>query len=272
MSEIVTVRDIEMVTSDIRYAQRQGARQLLSNLIEIGRLLVEAKSMVPYGEWGKYLEEKVDYSQSTANNLMKLYQEYGDSQESFFDSITESQAFGKMTYTQALALLTLPAEERRDFAESHDAEKMSSREWEKAIRERDEALKERVYQTLRELQEEGVFGIGRIYTAEEAREEEQLYGDFSFVVESDGYTSFGDRAVRPLVQNFDVSDYRFGRATHGYMPDYGPQPVFVAKGPDIKEGVVLDRGRVVDEAPTFAKLLNLTMEQADGKPVDEILK
>lgn len=143
MSEIVTVRDIEMVTSDIRYAQRQGARQLLSNLIEIGRLLVEAKSMVPYGEWGKYLEEKVDYSQSTANNMMKLYQEYGDNQESFFDTITNSQAFGKLTYTQALALLALPAEERRDFAESHDAEKMSSREWEKAIRERDEALKER---------------------------------------------------------------------------------------------------------------------------------
>ena len=131
---------------------------------------------------------------------------------------------------------------------------------------------ERVYQTLEELRKEGVFGIGRIYTAKEAREEEELYGDFSFVVESDGYTSFGDKSVRPLVQNFDASDYRFGRATHGYMPDYGPQPVFVAKGPDIREGVVLDRGNVVDEAPTFAKLLGLTMSQADGKPIDEILK
>lgn len=136
----------------------------------------------------------------------------------------------------------------------------------------DEALKKRVYQTLLDLQEEGVFGIGRIYTAKEAREEEQLYGDFAFVIESDGYTSFGDKAVRPLVQNFDASDYRFGRATHGYMPDYGPQPVFVAKGPNIREGVVLDRGLVVDEAPTFAKLLGLTMERADGKPVCEILR
>ena len=129
-----------------------------------------------------------------------------------------------------------------------------------------------VYQVLRDLQEEGVFGIGRIYTARAAAEEEHLSGDFSFVVESDGYTSFGDKAVRPLVQNFDVSDYRFGRATHGYMPDYGPQPVFVAKGPDIREGVVLDRGRVVDEAPTFAKLLGLTLPQADGSAIDEILK
>ena len=129
-----------------------------------------------------------------------------------------------------------------------------------------------VYQTLRELQKEGVFGIGRIYTAQDAWEEEQLRGDFSFVIESDGYTSFGDKAVRPLVQNFDISDYRFGRATHGYMPDYGPQPVFVAKGPDICEGVMLDRGEVVDEAPTFAKLLGLDLPQADGKPINEILK
>lgn len=134
------------------------------------------------------------------------------------------------------------------------------------------ALKGKVYRVLRDLQSEGVFGIGRIYTAKEAREEEQLYGDFPFVIESDGYTSFGDSAVRPLVQNFDASDYRFGRATHGYMPDYGPQPVFVAKGPDIREGVTLQRGRVVDEAPTYAKLLGVKLPKADGKAIEEILK
>ena len=143
MSDIITVRDIEMVTSDIKYAQRQGARQLLSNLIEIGRLLVEAKAMVPYGEWGKYLQERVDYSQSTANNLMKLYQEYGDNQESFFGSLQNSQAFGNLGYTQALALLALPAEERAEFAEQHDVAGMSTRELEKAIKERNDARQER---------------------------------------------------------------------------------------------------------------------------------
>ena len=143
MSNIVTARDIEMVTSDIKYAQQTGARQLLSNLIEIGRLLVEAKSMVPHGEWGKYLEEKVEYSQSTANNLMKLYQEYGDNQESFFGSFANSQAFGNLTYTQALALLALPAEERQEFAETHDVADMSTRQLEQAIRERNEERKAR---------------------------------------------------------------------------------------------------------------------------------
>ncbi|MBE6920196.1 MAG: DUF3102 domain-containing protein [Ruminococcaceae bacterium] len=156
MSNIVTARDIEMVTSDIHYAQRQGARQLLSNLIEIGRLLVEAKSMVPHGEWGKYLEERVNYSQSTANNYMKLYQEYGDNQESFFNSFSNSQAFGNLTYTQAIALLALPAEERQEFAENNDVAEMSTRQLEQAIRERNEerAARERAEELAEKAQQE----------------------------------------------------------------------------------------------------------------------
>lgn len=151
MSNIITARDIEMVTSDIRYAQRQGARQLLSNMIEIGRLLVEAKSMVPYGEWGKYLQEQLDYRQSTANNLMKLYQEYGDNQESFFGSLQNSQAFGNLSYTQALALMVLPAEERAEFVEKNNVAEMSTRQLEQAIKERNEAIQKRD-ENLREYQ------------------------------------------------------------------------------------------------------------------------
>ena len=110
------------------------------------------------------------------------------------------------------------------------------------------------------------------YRKRTAREKEHLYGGFSFVLESDGYTSFGDKAVRPLVQNFDVDDYRFGRATHGYLPDFGAQPVFVAKGPDFRCGVTLERGLVVDEAPTYAKLLGVELPQADGRPMEQFLR
>ena len=172
MSNIITMRDIDMVTSDIKYAQRQGARQLLSNMIEIGRLLVEAKAMVPYGEWGKYLEEKVEYSQSTANNLMKLYQEYGDNQESFFGSLQNSQAFGNLSYTQALALLAVPAEERAEFVEKNDVAGMSTRELEKAIKERDDNLRE--VQRLQEQNERISAGMSEAADKlEELQEKEQ---------------------------------------------------------------------------------------------------
>ena len=136
---------------------------------------------------------------------------------------------------------------------------------------KDPELVEKVHKILLELRDEGVFGIGEVFTVEEMREKEHLYGDFSFVLESDGYTSFGDRPTRPLVQNYDLTDYRFGRATHGYYPDLGPQPVFVAKGPGFKEGVTLDRALIVDEAPTYAKLLGVDLPEAEGKALDLFL-
>ena len=182
MNEIITARDIEMVTSDIKYAQRQGARQLLSNLIEIGRLLVEAKSMVNHGEWGRYLEERVDYSQSTANNLMKLYQEYGDNQESFFGTLQNSQAFGNLSYTQALALIALPAEERKEFVETHDVADMSTRQLEQAIKERNEALTakaeaeehlDRAGDKLMEMEQKNKSQQERITAAEQDRDKAQ---------------------------------------------------------------------------------------------------
>lgn len=143
MSDIITARDVEIITAEINTIKTQTQRMLVANAIEIGRRLVEAKSMVAHGEWGKYLEERVNYSQSTANNLMKIFQEYGDNQESLFDSFANSQTFGNLTYTKALALLSVPAEDRQDFAETHDVEKLSTRELEELIKttqqERDQA-------------------------------------------------------------------------------------------------------------------------------------
>jgi predicted AlkP superfamily pyrophosphatase or phosphodiesterase len=135
----------------------------------------------------------------------------------------------------------------------------------------DHKLYQKVHALLRHLCDEGIYGISRVFTEPEIREAEGLGGDFSFVLETDGYTSFGDDWKRPIVKNFDSSDYRYGRATHGYLPDKGPQPVLLAKGPGVKNGVVLEKGRIIDEAPTFAKLLGVELPDADGKPILEIL-
>lgn len=112
---------------------------MLQSAIEIGRRLQEAKQMVPHGEWGAYLQEQVEFSQSTANNMMKIAEEYGDKQVSFFGVSANSQALGNLSYTKALRLLSIPEEERETFVETHDVENMSTRELEKAIRERDDA-------------------------------------------------------------------------------------------------------------------------------------
>ena len=136
----------------------------------------------------------------------------------------------------------------------------------------DRTLWEKVYRLLLDMREEGVYGISEVYTAEEIEEKEHLTGDFSFVIETDGYTSFSEDWNGPLVQPLDITDYRFGRATHGHNPDKGPQPTFFAFGPDIRAGVELERRPTVDEAPTYAKILGAEMPWADGTAISEILK
>lgn len=139
MSEIVntTARSIGTVTAEIRTITRQTQQIVLTAAIEIGRRLVEAKAMVPHGEWGQYLKQEVEFSQSTAQNFMRLFEEYGDQQDSLF--APKSQALENLSYTKALRLLALPAEERAEFVEENHVEGMSTRELEQALKELDEA-------------------------------------------------------------------------------------------------------------------------------------
>lgn len=134
MSEVVIYnqRKIADVTRDIRV--KTG--QFLLDAIEIGRLLLEAKSMVEPGGWMQYVEDELPFSHSWANNYMRLYKEYGGEQLSIFGN---SQATAKLSPTQALELLALPSQEREEFMETHDVENMSTRELKQAIRERDAA-------------------------------------------------------------------------------------------------------------------------------------
>ena len=131
----ITARDPDIVAAEINTIKKNVQQIMIAGALEIGGKLVEAKGMVPHGQWGKWLEEKVNYSQSTANNMMKLYQEYGGNQQSLFDTWTNSQAFAEMSYTQHLALLALPFAQRQEFAEANQVAEMSTRELERRIRE-----------------------------------------------------------------------------------------------------------------------------------------
>jgi hypothetical protein len=120
--------------------------------------------------------------------------------------------------------------------------------------------------------DEGIYGFEKVFTADEAREKYGLFGDFSFVLETDGYTSFGERVTRPAVQGYDLGDYRLSKATHGHEPSKGPQPPFIANGPSFKSGVVIPFGNLLDHAPTVAAALGIKLNDCYGKPVYEILK
>ena len=124
MAAPVEGRSIETITDEIRHAQRRGGEAILT----IGRCLIEAKEMLPRGEWLPWLGEQVGYSEKTAQNFMRLAREFSN-----------PQALADLGATKALALLALPAEEREKFVEEHNVIDMTTRQLEQAIRERDEA-------------------------------------------------------------------------------------------------------------------------------------
>ena len=136
----------------------------------------------------------------------------------------------------------------------------------------DKQLYDDVYQLLKGMASEKLYGFEKVFTLDEVQQTYGLSGDFSFVLETDGFSSFNEAATRPVVRTMDITDYRLGNATHGHMPEKGPQPPFLAMGPSFKKGVVIEQGDILNHAPTFAKVLGITLPQAHGNAVDEIIK
>ena len=143
MSDIMIssgARTIETVTAEIRMINQQTVQYVVRSVVELGRRLCEAKSMLPHGQWGNWLREEVGFSQSTAQNYMKIFEEYSADQLTLDGAVAISQTLGNLSYTKALRLLALPAEEREEFVETNNVEAMSTRELDRALKERDEAL------------------------------------------------------------------------------------------------------------------------------------
>lgn len=142
MNEIIntTARTASSIAAEIRFLDRQAANTCLNYIIEIGRRLVEAKSLVEDGQWLNYIKTELNYEKSTAQNYMRLYERYGSDQRSLFGSFAETETFGNLTYTKALALLQVPEEDLEEFVEVNDIENMSTRELQQAIKERNEAV------------------------------------------------------------------------------------------------------------------------------------
>jgi len=130
----------DILAAEIRTIKSQTGRMVLNASIEVGRRLTEAKAKLPHGSWGEYLKNEVDYSPSQAQNLMRVFREYGSDQQSLFGGEAKSQTFGRLTFSQALSLLVIPDEDEREkFVLENDVEHMSVRELNEALKARDEA-------------------------------------------------------------------------------------------------------------------------------------
>lgn len=165
-------RDLEIIESEILIYKRNAGQAI----IEIGKRLNEAKAQLSHGEWLPWLREKVDISERSARDFMRLAREYSKSAE-----------IADLGASKALALLALPVSEREQFAaEKHEVDgveksvsDMTAKELKKAIEERDaarqtmEAMKARaeVAEQSREKMEQDMIHLKELQ--KRAREEEE---------------------------------------------------------------------------------------------------
>ncbi len=136
-------RPLAVIEAELDVLEQDTRRKetaLIENYIEVGRRLEEVKAQLPYGEWGSWLESR-GYPQAKAVKLMKVFRAYGKEQQSLFGGEAKSQAVANLGFQKMVQLLAIEGEEDREqFVAEHDVEHMSSRELERALREREEAL------------------------------------------------------------------------------------------------------------------------------------
>jgi len=123
---VCEARNIEAITSEILDLKKTAGAAILT----IGQRLIEAKGLLSHGEWLPWLTGQVEFSERSAQNYMRLAREWSN-----------PQALADLGAAKALALLALPEPEREAFMAEAPVKSMTSRELEKAIRERDEARK-----------------------------------------------------------------------------------------------------------------------------------
>jgi chromosome segregation ATPase len=142
----------EQLGGEIRLLTSQARKIVLAYAVEIGHRLVLAKEKVGHGEWIDWVARETTLSQSSANRMMRLYEEYGNRQESLFGAEVNSSTLTNLSVSNALQLLAYPPEEREQAAAELDAEHLSSRELAEAIAAR-KAAEDRAAELQKELDE-----------------------------------------------------------------------------------------------------------------------
>ncbi len=124
MQAISTQRTLEQIETEIK----AHTQYVTASIIAIGNALIEAKAQLDHGRWEQWLSDRVQFSQRTANNFMRIAREIGP-----------ASSLASLPYTKALALLEVPAEQREQVASEVDANNRSAAALRKAITDRKKA-------------------------------------------------------------------------------------------------------------------------------------
>lgn len=145
MTELANTQKKEIAVLDNLAMQAktyiQNARM---NLLQLGRVLAEAKPLVPHGEWENWVKTNTSMSKRAAEQYMQAYAELGLNPQ-----------IAELGTTKTLKLLPLTEDEREKLLSENDVSSMSTRQLDEAIRkQKQEALKEARQEVQGELEKE----------------------------------------------------------------------------------------------------------------------
>ena len=138
----VPVRDINTITSEIRYIQNDVQQYAAQGALKIGERLCEAKELLGHGEFLPWIKDEFGWTDRTAQKLMAVYREFGDSQKSLFGPEINAKTYSDLPVSKLYLLISVPESEREDFVKENNVAEMSVREMEKLLREKKEAAAE----------------------------------------------------------------------------------------------------------------------------------
>ena len=105
------------------------AQSAAMNMLQLGRVLCEARPLVPHGEWDAWIRENAYMKRRTAETYMQAYKTFGLNAQ-----------IAELGTTKVMKLLPMNEEEREELLSEHDVSAMSTRQLDEAIRQQREKL------------------------------------------------------------------------------------------------------------------------------------
>lgn len=125
MNEIIEQKSTEItVLGGLAQEAQYYAKSIANGMIQLGRVLTEAKPLVKHGEWEQWIRENAGCSVRYAQMFMQAYARFGDNA-----AIAQISERGKI-----FKLLSLPTGAEEKFMSENKVSEMSTREVEEAVR------------------------------------------------------------------------------------------------------------------------------------------
>ncbi len=115
------------------------AQNAAMNLLQLGRVLTEARPLIPHGQFDAWCKQHAKMSKRTAEQYMQAYANFG------LDA-----RIAELGTTKIIKLLPMTEDEREKLLADNDVSSMTTRQLDAAIREQREKLREEAMEEARD--------------------------------------------------------------------------------------------------------------------------